>query len=193
MSIETDKQFEEHKLTGVRKSEKGWEITHDGWTMFMDECGITPKVGDVARYYGKGIGFTVRGLMINGRVAFYRTEAEENARHEQWCRDQEAKRQEDFAKNRPQMDADYAALPAEFQRRLDRFRRNNSSFRWQHEPYELMVCKDAVLIAKTLESGPAIKAFHGKPWAEQIKDGCHPADYQEPKPTTKGVRNASSR
>lgn len=57
-----DDQFEETTINKVEKS-------GDGLT--------EPKEGMTARFYGKGIGFNVRGLFLNGNEVFYRTEEQE--------------------------------------------------------------------------------------------------------------------
>lgn len=66
-------------ITAVKPEAEGWSITRDdGWSFFVPpESPIVPKVGMVARFYGKGMGYTVRGLFIEGVKVFYRTEAEE--------------------------------------------------------------------------------------------------------------------
>ncbi len=52
--------------------------TSDGWSFFIDEkWGVVPCIGDVARFYGKGIGSPVRGLDINGVKCFYLTKEQQ--------------------------------------------------------------------------------------------------------------------
>lgn len=76
-----DNQYEETTIRAVRPAGDGWEITRaDGWSFFVPNSPITPKEGDICRFYGEGTGFQVRGLVINGTVIFYRT-AEEQKEH----------------------------------------------------------------------------------------------------------------
>lgn len=76
-----DTDFEDVKIVEVQPTENGFQLKReDGWSFFMSECGITPKSGDIARFYGKGIGFNVRGLDINGQECFYRTPEEDEAK-----------------------------------------------------------------------------------------------------------------
>lgn len=80
-----DQDFEDVTVASVRAEEKsgGWSIGRsDGWSFFVPkDSPVAPAVGMAARFYGRGIGFTVRGLFLDGREVFYRTQAE-HERHE---------------------------------------------------------------------------------------------------------------
>lgn len=53
-----------------------------GWSFWVPEYSIVkPEVGMLARLYGKGFGYTVRGLFLNGEKAFYRTKEEDKTYH----------------------------------------------------------------------------------------------------------------
>ena len=77
-------QHEIKKITSVSKEGDSFCITtDDGWSLYCgDNCPIEPKPGMLAVQYGKGIGFQVRGLFIDGHKFWYRTEAEEKEHHE---------------------------------------------------------------------------------------------------------------
>lgn len=170
--INDDVQFESDTIDEVRACDGGgWEMKRKGgWSFFCPkESPIVPKPGMEARFYGRGIGYIVRGLTLNGTIVFYRTEAEEEARHKQWCEDQDKAKRADFEKNREQMDADYNALPEVLRRRIDKFRKNNPDFRWDFEPYEMFCCKQAVVFFEALKTEAAIRAFHAMPYEEQRK------------------------
>lgn len=79
-----DEQFEETTIASVRDEGKGWSIQRaDGWSFFVPSPSpIEPKEGMTARFYGKGIGFSVRGLFLDGQKVFYRTEDEETEKRE---------------------------------------------------------------------------------------------------------------
>jgi len=79
-----DDQFEEHKIESVKKSGNGWEIQFDGGLGFgvPADSPIEPKLGMVARFYGHGFGRPVRGLFLDNRKVFYRTEAEDEEHRE---------------------------------------------------------------------------------------------------------------
>lgn len=78
--MEHDNQFELLKITKSEpKSDGGYTLTFEGGFCFRcpDSAPIEPKAGMTAKLYGKGFGFSVRGLVIDGHTVFYRTEAEE--------------------------------------------------------------------------------------------------------------------
>jgi hypothetical protein len=74
-----DKEFEDKIIEKVEKFKDGdYAITCDGWTLGCGEgCPIMPEIGQTARHYGRGIGYPVRGLFINGVKVWYRTDAED--------------------------------------------------------------------------------------------------------------------
>lgn len=143
----------------------------DGWSFCIDPAWpVQPRVGSRLRFYGRGIGFPVRGLYIDGRCAYYRTEAEEREKGERDQADRDAAAKADFEARRATLDAEYAALPPHFQRRIDRFRRDGGpDWRWQYEAYEMSCCTDAVRMATALGSVEALATFRELPWDEQIK------------------------
>lgn len=70
-----DPDFEERTLTEVRPGEDGWEILDGWWGLWCPNLSpIEPRPGMTARVYGRG---RIRGLFLNGRKVFYRTEAED--------------------------------------------------------------------------------------------------------------------
>ena len=78
----SDQEYEDHVLDAVKRVDGGWEISHGGGLVFFcPDAGVTPHVGDTARFYGKGFGYTVRGLDIRGHEIFYRTPEQEAAQH----------------------------------------------------------------------------------------------------------------
>jgi hypothetical protein len=83
-----DNAFQERAVTKVEPS--GAFTMDDGWCFWCPEDSpVKPKVGSVVRLYGRGIGYGVRGLYIDGVRAFYRTEAED----EQKRKDDEERRE----------------------------------------------------------------------------------------------------
>lgn len=76
-----DPQFEESCIKSVEGSrDEGWFVGRDdGWSCFVPkDSPIEPKVGSAIRLYGRGIGYAFRGMLIDGQVVFYRTEAEDD-------------------------------------------------------------------------------------------------------------------
>lgn len=79
-----DTNFEEVTIKSVRAEESsgGWSIERsDGWSFWVPkDSPIAPAPGMVARFYGKGMGYIVRGLFLDGREVFYRTEEDDKAK-----------------------------------------------------------------------------------------------------------------
>jgi hypothetical protein len=156
-----DEEYEERVLTEVRMDDDGdFVITGDGSSFLAKgKHGIIPKIGDVARYYGRGFGYPVRGLAVNGLVLYYLTEEEQDEQYRRQAEEGDLKKQEEFEESRAELDARYEALPDVFQRRLDRFRAGNPDFRWEYERYELFTCEEALKIATALETADLVIAY----------------------------------
>lgn len=84
MYPQNDYQFEDTRVASVMKTERGWTVERaDGWSFYVpSDSQIAPEEGMPARFYGKGIGFPVRGLFLAGVKVFYRTKEEEEERRE---------------------------------------------------------------------------------------------------------------
>jgi hypothetical protein len=147
-----DMEYEATTIEAVEPGSSGWTIKRaDGWSFWIgSDSPIEPRPGMHARFYGWGIGHPVRGLVLDGVTIFYRTAAEEEARHRAWCDETAMKRREAFEAGRDELDRRVAALPEVFRRRIERFRAGNPDFRWEYEGYELICCETAVKIAETL-------------------------------------------
>jgi len=73
-----DNEFQDHTITEVTPGDNGYHLGLKGfglWCPYFE--GPAPSVGDTLRVYSKGFGHAFRGLFINGRKVFYRTEAED--------------------------------------------------------------------------------------------------------------------
>lgn len=79
MYPKNDTQFKDHTIDKVDVSSNGgWSIGFDGWGFFVPkDSPVEPTNGMTARLYGKGIGSTVRGLFLDGKKVYYRTETED--------------------------------------------------------------------------------------------------------------------
>ena len=165
-----ERPYETFPVERVEDGGDSWVITTDKCMVFgglRKSYGIEPKVGDMAGFYGRGFGSTVRGLAINGVVAYYRTEAEQHALDLQEQAKRDTDRRAEFEQNRAKMDAEYDALPEVFRRRLDKFRNTNPEFRWRFEEYEMCCCKDALKIAAAVKTVEAVQKFHDATSEEQ--------------------------
>ncbi len=80
-----DKQVS--KIKKVTESENGYEIAkEDGWSLWLDKkFGIMPKVGDEIVLYGQ-IGFPIQGIDIAGKEAYFKTQAQLDKEHEDFCK-----------------------------------------------------------------------------------------------------------
>lgn len=148
IKMSADKQFEDVLVGGVSE---GSFTREDGWSFgIQEEWDVPVKTGDVARFYGRGIGSPVRGLDINGIQCFYRTEEDQRAEAVRQAEEYKAKQKAEFEKNKASLDEKYQNLPEVFQRRIDKFRTNNPDFRWKYESYEMFCCEQAVAIATAI-------------------------------------------
>src|ERR1035437_7678603 len=149
-----DNQFQSHKLKSVKDSGDYWELeTEDSGSLLSPKISnFTPTAGMIAKFYGKGFGYSVRGIEIDGNIMRYRTPAQAEEDHKKMCEKMDKDRQKEFKKNKKNLDKDYKNLPIIFQQRIDKFRNNNPNFRWEYEPYEMFCCKEAVKIAKALKT-----------------------------------------
>lgn len=80
-----DAMFEEQTIEAVEPQKSGgWLMTFKaGWCFYVPaDSPVEPKPGMVARQYGLGIGYRVRGLFLDGRKVYYRTKLEDD-RHTQ--------------------------------------------------------------------------------------------------------------
>lgn len=146
-----------------------WELATDYGDICCEKVGIIPKKGMKVKFYGKGLGYTVRGLDINGHNIYYRTPKQAEKDHEKWCRELDKKNKNDFKKHKKVLDNDYKSLPEFFQKRIDKFRKNNHNFRWEYESYEMFCCMEAVKISRALKTPKDIKDWSKLSWEEQIK------------------------
>lgn len=164
-----DVEYEDYVIERVERQPGGYEVAFKGgWMVWVEDRGIEPKPGDDMRLYGRGIGYTIRGIAINGNVVRYETVEESQARHRAEIERSNAEERARFEQNRAAIEQRIAALPGVFQQRIARFRANNPDFEWQYLDYELFCCEQAVVIATALGSPIAIRAFHNQEsWDEQ--------------------------
>lgn len=81
-----DEQYEDYLVIRVLPTSRGWIITLDPmWSVAIPRGPVEPKEGDLARLYGLGVGFRVRGVDIkpageDWQEMYYRSAAEESQR-----------------------------------------------------------------------------------------------------------------
>ncbi len=147
-------------IKSVEKCDGGWYVDIDkSCSFFLNEkYGVEPKVGNLITLYTKNLSI-VRGVDINLKKVFYKTDEELDLEHQQWCDNYEKEKQDAFEKNKLAMDVDYEALPDNFKKRINRFRANNPKFRVDYERYELFCCKEALKIAAYCKTVDKVEEF----------------------------------
>lgn len=168
-SLPKDKQFIKDVLTDVKDTGKYWEITSGIGSMIIPKVNtdFEPRVGMNVTYYGKGFGFTVRGVVINDVIFYYRTPEESQKDHEKYFEKQNNDKKAIYKWNKAKYDKMYKSYPDVFKRRIDRFRANNPDFNWEHLSYELYCCNEAIKIANKLKTVEQIDRFREMSWEAQ--------------------------
>lgn len=192
---QNDDQYEDQQLTEVTgDAESGWTLHFGsmclGCPPQSDEgVPVTPVVGMTARTYGRGFGSPVRGLYLNEQRVYYRTEVEEEQRHQNWVAEQKRQRQEEFETNRVERDQKIAALPEIFQRRIQKFRDRNPEFRYEYEPYEVFCCEQAVLFARKFPTTERLEEFSKMDFEQQAAhfNEAERAEFEEHSGNTFGM------
>ncbi len=178
MNWQDDSQYEEYIVKSATPVEGGWDLSfEENGCIFLpsDQCDETPVPGEVALLFGKGMGYSVRGILIGptkkyARVYFYRTEEEQDAREKQWVADEQAKRQKDLDENRAQRDTMVSAMPEPFRKRI-RFFQRTPDWRRDHELYEMATCATALQLIDTFKDRPEdLREWYHKPYEEQTKE-----------------------
>jgi len=170
MNIQDDRQFELHVIKTVEMGEDGYSLTFvDGWCFWMPGSKLEPQPEMQVKLYGKGTGYPIRGMVVNGETIFYRTEEEQQIQFEQERREDEEKRRDEYKKNREDYDKRIHKLPELFQKRIHDFRMATPGWGEGYEKYELFVCEQAMTIANALKTVDRIQPFHDLDFEEQKK------------------------
>jgi len=167
--IKEDNQYSKYVITKVSKSDNGYEISSDIGFMFFDNPTIVPEVGMEIKYYGKGFGYAVRGVVINGVIIYYRTPEENEKDFRAYLEEEKKKKEQKFQDNKIELDKRFDKLPESLRKRIERFRANNPDFRKEYEDYELFCCEEAVKIANSLKTVDALEKWKNLNYEEQIK------------------------
>ena len=156
-----DKQYYEYCIAEIDDDNDCWllKVSDGGHISCPKIKNFTPAVGMLAKFYGKGTGYTVRGIEIDGHIMFYRTEKEADQDHKEWCESRKRERIEYYNRNVEKYQEDYKNLPKYFQERMDRLIAKSPNDRHDWEPYELFILLQAAGIAKYLKSVEAIEEW----------------------------------
>lgn len=162
---DSDTQFEEKTIARVELHEQGFTLTFDdGWCFAADHGPLEPKPGMTARLYGKGLGFNVRGLLVDGQVFFYRSEEEDQRYWADHFKEQKRQAKAAYEQGRETQLQDIAQLPLPYQSRLAGFMERAPETAWEHQGYELHICKMAVLMAEDAGEAEQVERRHDSHW-----------------------------
>jgi hypothetical protein len=176
-SMASDPEYTDTTLARCSRSDTHEDLTFaTGWSFQVPRQPVAPQVGETVRQYGAGN--YVRGLVIGGRVAFYRTAAEDHAMRAQELAAQQAAARIAYDAGRPAQLAEIARLPAVFQRRLERFLSNAPATAWAHQGYELAVCQAAVAIAAVCPLPGDVPEFAMRTYEAQIEQAPRLAELE---------------
>lgn len=169
-SLPFDRQFEEYIIEEVKDDGDYYTLNFEGGSgIGCAKTKFVPKPKMKAKLYGRGFGYSVRGIVVDGTPIYYRTPEEQESHFQEEQRQRQIEKEKEFEKNKDKLDADFNALPKVYQIRINWFRKNNSRFRIEYEPYELFVCKESLKIAKALEFPEAIEKWSKMDSKEQEK------------------------
>ena len=87
MSWELDTEYETHRVERASADKGGWSLDLGGSGIFLtsESCNVAPLPGEEARLYGRGFGYSVRGIIISGRVYRYEAAAEHEVSQAAMC------------------------------------------------------------------------------------------------------------
>lgn len=170
----SEKFAETTLVAGMKTHEDGFDIRmSDGWSFWADPApdGYVPQFGSVIRQYRIGLS-GILGIVIDDHVFRYKTLAQDIAEREAWVEQRRAEARKEF----PARDKLIAELPEVFQQRIHKFQRA-PLFREDLEGYELLVCQEAVAIAKRLKTERKLQIWsrlsheHQKRFMPELSDG----------------------
>lgn len=156
-----DPEFEAHVVDRAEPSGEGWMLQFDdGWCIHCPggQELVAPQHGEQARLYGRGLGFAVRGIVIEGRVYRYQTDEEHEAARVREREERLAQERREWTDGQEKYTADVAALPDPLRRRIERFLLRDG---WGPEfgRYELFVCQEAAKIAAACGTADKVREF----------------------------------
>lgn len=78
----------------------------------------------------------------------------------EWLGNNQKAQEAELVKSQNPLDAQYAALPDAFKKRMDRFRAEKPDLGREEESLEIFCCMQAAIIASALKTPEAFAAFH---------------------------------
>jgi hypothetical protein len=172
---------QEQTITKITEYEGSWDINlgSSGFMLRPEQLGDEdpPKVGDAFVLYTRGFS-TIQGMDLRGKPLYYKTKAEMDEDHLKWVAESKERKRAEFEEKRDELDEQFEALPAVFQRRIQWFRDHCADFRWEYEGYELSSCTDAVRIADALKTTKAVERY-GKASNKKQKELVPDVEYHK--------------
>ena len=158
-------------ITEVTEDKNWYSISQDGLCCELKKkYKVKPKVGDKLTIHTKGGSLgTIRGMDLNGKKIFWKTDKELEAERIEWLKKNKEDKHQKYKDGVAKMDKQYEGLPKCFQKRIDKFRINNDRFRIDYESYELFCCEQAILIANACKTKKEIQSFRTKKWDDRLK------------------------
>lgn len=158
---ESDEGYREEEIAKVSKIDGGFELQLKSGLCFSYEgTQVIPFPGMLARFYGEGLGYPVRGLFVDGKKVFYRTDAEESQRKERMKRERLEKMNREFPTVRENLEARIAKLPEAFQERIRGFTERLPDWLMLFGQYEVFCLECAVALVKHCKTLEGLKEFH---------------------------------
>ena len=158
---DNDNEFEEMTVKTVNPERGGWELEMNHSCLWVSEKydghdSPIPHPGSSIRIY-PGHFRRIRGIIIDGKEAFYRTDEEQRQKDNEDGLKEDVKKQKELEATKEDRDKQWAALPPEFLQRKQRFMQNNETWRRDFETYELFVCEEAMKIVRHFKTEKALK------------------------------------
>jgi hypothetical protein len=170
MNWQNDYECRITRVADVEDARDGWVVKcSEGWSLFVtnENCRVRPELGEAFLQFGRGIGHTVRGIVIGGRGYRYETKEQERERDAREAAQAKTRKRDEYEAKRSAFDARVAALPEPLRVRVERFRAvGGDEWRHEFEPYELFCCEQAAALAAT---ELVLQDFARLPYEEQRK------------------------
>lgn len=140
------------------------EEKEDGYNIYCSESigfGLhkkyfaVPNVGDTVTLHCIEGSRQIRGLDINGDRIFYLSDEEARAEREEMTKQIAGQDKDSEIK----LKADFEALPEIFQKRINRFKKNNPLFGLELELLEIFCCREAYKMIKGFKSEKERNSF----------------------------------
>ena len=167
-----DTEFRDYCVKDVEVfGDRAYTITtEEGWSFYVAKSPeAVPHVGSTVRFYGKGVGYQVRGLDVDGVEIWYKTAEQQDAESRAWVENETCRKDKEYEEQKADLFRRIALLPEHLQKRIQRFRYNNPNFGRDYLVYELFCCEQAVVIAAAFKDVESLRTWANMGYDEQRK------------------------